>query len=499
MCDSNRSGAVFYDDPDEYGVLAGCSRLLFERSNSIIPMKHHPSILIVDDSAAMRSALALTLRSTSLDLDQAENGVVGLKTALTKPYDLIITDVDMPTMNGFDFCKALKANPDTSRIPVVILSSHDKESDIESGFEAGAAAYVSKTNAQLQLPMVIENLIKKARLLKKRVILVVDDSPLITSIVQKGLLDEGFDVITAQNGLQALDLLKTHRPDLILSDLNMPIMDGLTFCKTLRHHPDFHTIPFVCMSSESDRYRMRQMLQSGAATYIVKPFNIDQLVIMVEKLLSDHFQLILKERERLQTERHAMLGSISSLVQALEARDQYTRGHSEDVSKIAVELARLMNVSTEELENIAIAARLHDIGKIGVRDEVLLKPGKLTDAEFAMIKRHPLVGAKILSPIPSLEKAIPIVLSHHERFDGRGYPEGLKGNNIPFWARVTAVADTYHALTSNRPYRTSLPQEKALQIISDVSGTQLCPESVNLFLTWMQTQADGKKPTVEAA
>jgi len=228
------------------------------------------------------------------------------------------------------------------------------------------------------------------------------------------------------------------------------------------------------------------MLQSGAATYIVKPFNVDQLIIMVEKLLSDHFQLILKDRERLETESQAMLASISSLVQALEARDQYTRGHSEDVSKICIELAKRMNVAQDELEDIAIAARLHDIGKIGVRDDVLLKPGKLTDSEFAMIKRHPVVGAKILEPIPRLEKVIPIVLSHHERFDGKGYPEGLKGKNIPFWARVTAVADTFDALTSNRPYRDSLPREKALQIIADVRGTQLCPESVDLFLGWIQ-------------
>lgn len=450
-------------------------------------MKHPPRILVVDDSAAMRNALVRTLRSLSPDLDQAENGRMGLETAQQKPYDLIITDVDMPVMDGFAFCKALKSNPKINGIPVIILSSHDKESDIENGFEVGASAYVSKTHAQQQLPGVVENLLEKASLLKKRLVMVVDDSQLIINIVQKGLQKEGFDVITARDGKEALAVLEKDKPDLIISDLNMPVMDGMTFCRTLRQNPEHAVIPFVCMSSESDRFRMRQMLQSGAATYIVKPFNVDQLIIMVEKLLSDHFQLILKERERLETERQAMLASISSLVQALEARDQYTRGHSEDVSMIAIELAKRMNVSDDELEDIAIAARLHDIGKIGVRDDVLLKPGKLTDVEFAMIKRHPVVGAKILSPIPSLEKAIPIVMSHHERFDGKGYPEGLKGTNIPFWARVTAVADTYHALTSNRPYRNSLPKEKALQIISDVRGTQLCPESVDLFLEWIES------------
>ncbi len=457
-------------------------------------MDNQPRILVVDDSSAMRSALVRTLRSLNPVLDQAENGRVGFEKAVHNAYDLIITDVDMPEMDGFTLCGALKSSHKNNGVPVIILSSHDKESDIEHGFEVGASAYVSKTSAQQQLPHVVKSLLQKASLLRKRLVLVVDDSRIIINIIKKGFEKEGFSVLTAENGKVALEILAEHTPDLIISDLNMPVMDGLSFCKTLRINPKFSSIPFVAMSSESDRFRMRQMLQSGAATYIVKPFNVDQLIIMVEKLLSDHVQLILKEKERLQTERHAMLGSISSLVQALEARDQYTRGHSEAVgemvSKIAVKMANELNVGQGELEDIEIAARLHDIGKIGVRDDVLLKPGKLTDAEFAMIKRHPVVGAKILKPIQSLEKAIPIVMSHHERFDGKGYPEGLSGTKIPFWARVTAVADTYHALTSDRPYRNGLPQGKALQIISDVRETQLCPECVDLFLSWVPKIAD---------
>lgn len=448
-------------------------------------MEKSSRILIVDDSTAMRSALIKTLRSFEADIDQAENGQLGLEMASQKKYDLIITDVDMPVMDGFTLCRKLRANPNVNGTPVIILSSHDKDSDIEHGFELGASAYVSKTNAQEQLPHVIEGLLEKISLLHRRLVMVVDDSEIIRNIIKKGLIKESFEVITAENGNAALNLLNEAKPDLIICDLNMPVMDGLDFCRTIRKTPAISSIPFVAMSKESDRYKLRHMLQSGAATYIIKPFNIDQLVIMVEKLLSDHFQLMLKERERLESDRQAMLGSISSLVQALEARDQYTRGHSEAVSEICTILAKRMHVGQEELENITIAARLHDVGKIGVRDDILLKPGRLTDAEFAIIKRHPVVGAKILAPIQSLEKAIPIVLSHHERFDGKGYPEGLKGLDIPFWARVTAVADTYHALTSDRPYRQGLPKEKGFQIIADARGTQLCPECVDLFLDWI--------------
>jgi response regulator RpfG family c-di-GMP phosphodiesterase len=449
------------------------------------PMEKSSRILIVDDSTAMRSALIRTLRSLEADIEQAENGQLGLEKANNNKYDLIITDVDMPVMDGFTFCRELRASPNVNGTPVIILSSHDKDSDIEHGFELGASAYVSKTNAQEQLPQVIEGLLEKASLLHQRLVMVVDDSDIIRNIIKDGLVKEGFEVVTAENGKIALDFLNNCKPDLIISDLNMPVMGGPEFCRNIRNTPGISSIPFVAMSKESDRYKLRHMLQSGAATYIIKPFNIDQLVITVEKLLSDHFQLMLKERERLESDRQAMLGSISSLVQALEARDQYTRGHSEEVSEICTELAIKLNVDQEDLENITIAARLHDVGKIGVRDDILLKPGKLTDAEFAIIKRHPLVGSKILAPIESLKKAIPIVLSHHERFDGKGYPEGLKGLDIPFWARVTAVADTYHALTSDRPYRQGMPQEKAFQIIADARGTQLCPECVDLFLDWI--------------
>jgi len=129
-----------------------------------------------------------------------------------------------------------------------------------------------------------------------------------------------------------------------------------------------------------------------------------------------------------------------------------------------------------------LGGKLHDLGKIGVVDSVLLKPGKLSDEEFAIIKRHPVIGADILRPVPSLAKILPIVLYHHERIDGKGYPEGLKGDRIPLWARITAVGDTYHALTSDRPYRAGMDREKALQIIESASGTQLCPDCVEIFL-----------------
>lgn len=185
-----------------------------------------------------------------------------------------------------------------------------------------------------------------------------------------------------------------------------------------------------------------------------------------------------------------MLGSIASLISALEARDPYTRGHSETVARIVSGIATLMGLSKQQTETITIGGRLHDIGKIGVRDDILFKPGPLTPREFEIIKQHPVIGANILKPISSLKEIVSIVLYHHERPDGKGYPYGLSALQIPLWASMVSVADTYAALRSKRPYQSPIPREQAIQIIQEVRGTQLCPECVDLFLKWIELDQD---------
>jgi putative two-component system response regulator len=440
-------------------------------------------ILIVDDSAVVRSVLSKELLRSGVEVTQAENGQQAVDIALRKEFDLIITDVEMPVMDGIELCRKLKLNPRTQQIPIVILSSLDSDEDIKRGYKAGATTYITKAQAKESLIETIETVLQKSTFQRGRLILVVDDSNTIRTLVEKGLKEVGFEVVKAENGRSALELLqRERRPDLILSDIDMPVMNGEEFCRTVHTDPVLATIPFVVMSANNDRPIMRRMLQLGADSYLVKPFNIDQLVITVEKLLSDKLLLLHKEKERLEIEQRLILASITSLCCALEARDSYTRGHSEAVSYIATRMAAEMGMSIDDVEHVKLGGKLHDLGKIGVVDSVLLKPGKLSDEEFAIIKRHPVIGAEILRPVPSLSKILPIVYYHHERMDGKGYPEGLKGDKIPLWARITAVGDTYHALTSDRPYRKGMEKDKALQIIEEVSGTQLCPDCVEVFL-----------------
>ena len=317
-------------------------------------------------------------------------------------------------------------------------------------------------------------------------ILVVDDSNSVRVALQEGLAKEGYRVRTAKNGRDALERIAKKPPNLILSDVYMPEMDGLELCAALRANSLYAAIPFVVMSTENHIGNMRQMLKFGAAAFIIKPFNIEQLMMTLNTIGSYEFLLLLKEKERLDGEQKLLLAGITSLVKALEARDSYTRGHSERVSLILSGLVKHAGGTPYDIGRARMAGRLHDIGKIGIRDNVLSKPGRLNYDEFEHIQQHPTIGASIIRTIPSFADILPVVFSHHERMDGNGYPQGLNGPYIPLWARMTAVADTYDALTSDRPYRKGMPHDKALHVIKAAAGAQLCPECVHLLLDWFK-------------
>ncbi|MEW6079715.1 MAG: response regulator [Thermodesulfobacteriota bacterium] len=446
--------------------------------------KPKPSILVIDDSAAIRHRLIKLLEPLNASFEQAENGRQALDIINSKPFDIILTDIEMPEMNGIELCRRLKKKDDTRDIPVVVVSSLDSEEDIEKGFEVGATYYIAKNDVYTDLYNVVEGILFRSNRNSNQIILVVDDSATIRNIVERGLKSAGFKVMIAENGRRAMEILADHIPDLILSDIDMPEMNGFEFCETVHADQRFSGIPFIVMSAKNDRGHMNRMLQHGAASYVTKPFNIDSLVLQIEEVLSNQFRLLLKERERLETERNLIIASISSLISALEARDPYTKGHSEVVGRIVSGMLAMTGASKKEIESAHIGGRLHDIGKIGVRDSVLLKSGPLTDIELAHIMEHPLKGAEIIKNIPSLSGTLDTVMYHHERMDGNGYPEGLKGSDIPLLARMTAVADTYHALSSDRPYRAATSHDRALQIIEDARDTQLCPDCIKLFMEW---------------
>lgn len=319
-------------------------------------------------------------------------------------------------------------------------------------------------------------------------ILVVDDEKMMRELVSERLRIEGYSVEEAENGEQALKMIHSGEFDLLLTDLNMPVLNGLQLLGKLS---DNHDLATVVMSGQGDLETAVYAMRLGASDYIFKPINFRILIHtiesalkkrMMEKALVDYQENLEKKvLEQTGIINDFYLRSIQSLVKALEAKDSYTKGHSERVTFYSVELARAMG-DTVDIEKLESAGILHDLGKIGIPETILNKPGRLNEDEFLFVKEHPSLGVQILEPIESLRNVFPVVMHHHERFDGKGYPSGLKGGSIPVEARILAIADTYDAMTSNRAYRNALSSDRAIVEISRCSGSQFDPDLARLFI-----------------
>lgn len=448
-----------------------------------------PVILVVDDQQHMRSLISSLLAPLQAEISEAENGMMALD-LLRKggKYDLILTDIAMPEMDGYAFCSEVKKDERLQRIPVIMISTFDSDASVEQGFDSGASAFISKTVLREQLLEVTNRVLERSRFFSDKKILLVDSSPVVVRVVKDHLSQSGFTVGCVRNGTEALNKLARDRFDLIIADLHIPEMQQLHFIERLRADDRLRSIPLMVMHASASRQETRELMNRGVVAFISKPFHPEELIVLLDRIFSEQYQLLRKENEMLARERELMIGSIASLAQALEARDPCTMGHSDSVATIVTGMARYAGVGDDDLKTLEIAARLHDIGKIGISDEVLLKKGKLTCEEFDHIKSHPETGARILHTVEVFKDIIPTVLHHHERYDGNGYPHGLSGENIPFWARMTAVADTFDAMTSDRPYREGIPVDTAIGIIRQESGSQFCPACVALFLQWAEEQ-----------
>jgi HD-GYP domain-containing protein (c-di-GMP phosphodiesterase class II) len=246
------------------------------------------------------------------------------------------------------------------------------------------------------------------------------------------------------------------------------------------------------MSANAELDTAVHALKMGACDYITKPFNFDVLLITIENALRkkdlerqlDDYRANLEEKVKAQTDiiNSMYVRSIDAMIKALEAKDFYTRGHSQRVTLYSLAIGEELGMTRQELEDLHRASVLHDLGKIGVREAVLNKPGKLTEEEFADIVRHPETAVRILEPIPFFRPLLPAILHHHERFDGKGYPARLTGRTIPVASRIMTIADTFDAMTSTRAYRNALPVVDAIAEIRRCSGTQFDPDIVPAFL-----------------
>ena len=321
-------------------------------------------------------------------------------------------------------------------------------------------------------------------------VLVVDDEEPIRSALKKFLAQQQFESYAAASGEEALNLLRRHKIALMLCDIRMPGTSGVDLVpQALDIEPD---LAILMLTAVNDATSAALCMQRGALDYLTKPIELADLARAVQRALKRRDTLLesrelnrwLKEevttrtaelhRERQKLERISV-ATLEALVNALEAKDPYMRGHSARVADMSATIAAQLGLPDDEVEHVRVAGRLHDVGKIGTREAVLNKEGPLTPEEFEHVQQHVIIGSQILAPLPHLEHIIPMVRSHHERWDGTGYPDGVRGEQIPLGARIIGVAEVYDALCTARPYQNKLTPEEAIERIADLVGTVVDP------------------------
>jgi putative two-component system response regulator len=307
------------------------------------------------------------------------------------------------------------------------------------------------------------------------VILVVEDNDVLRQGVQLLLEGDGFRVLSASNGVHALEHMESISPDLILSDISMPEMDGYALFDAVRARAEWVTIPFIFLTARGGQDDVFAGKKLGAEDYLIKPVNRQELITTVRSRLARSQELLLAQLQQ------AYEASLIMLSSAIELRDRYTRGHVERVRDYSTILGQQMGLNPVHINTLQFGSILHDIGKIYISENILLKPGQLNEEEWAEMRKHPVVGADLLQNIPYLSSAVPIIRHHHERWDGEGYPDGLAGEEIPLLARVVALVDSLDAMTTTRVYQPPCTPDQAYRDILNSSGSHYDPQIVEVF------------------
>ena len=318
-------------------------------------------------------------------------------------------------------------------------------------------------------------------------VLIVDDEYSGRQTLESILDGEGYNIEMAENGLEAIEKAKQLLPDVILLDVMMPGMTGFEVCQYIRNDPLVAEIPIIILTALDDRDSLLNALKAGADDFISKPFDRFELrarLLGITRL--NRYHKLVKERTSLVEANNQLLFAYEATIEgwshAMDLRDKETEGHSRRVTELTLQLAKEFGMSDDELLHIRRGALLHDMGKLGIPDSILHKPSTLSDEEWAVMRKHPQFAYDMLYSIEYLRPALDIPYCHHEKWDGSGYPRGLKNDEIPLSARLFAIVDVWDALTSNRPYRSAWTQEEALSYIQEQSGKHFDPQVVDMFL-----------------
>jgi len=289
-------------------------------------------------------------------------------------------------------------------------------------------------------------------------VLVVDDVAANVELLRKWLTREGYSVVTASDGEEALEMVESTHPDLVLMDVMMPKLNGYDVCERIKRNPATRLTPVVLITALHERERKIEGINAGADDFLTKPVDPHELKARASSLV---------RLKRYTDDLDSAESVIMSLALVIEARDAYTDGHCQRLAAYATSLGSALRLSEDEIAALFRGGYLHDVGKVGIPDELLLKTGRLSDAEYCRIKEHPLIGDRLCGELRSLRQVRPIVRHHHERLDGSGYPDGLKGDEIPLLAQIMGIVDVYDAITTTRPYKAAATAEQAYVELMD--------------------------------
>ncbi|HEX8552315.1 MAG TPA: HD domain-containing phosphohydrolase [Abditibacteriaceae bacterium] len=336
-------------------------------------------------------------------------------------------------------------------------------------------------------------------ILKNARVLIVDDEPINVRLLQRILQNAGYhDIACVYDSREVLSFVEGETPDIVLLDWMMPHLNGLDVLRQLQHQECARYLPILVLTADVTAQTREEALAGGAKDFLTKPFDQAEVLLRVKNLLETRFlHLAQQEQNRSLEERvlertrdleNSQAEMLQRLAQAAEFRDDDTGQHTQRVGELAGRLAAVIGLDADTIALIRRAAPLHDVGKIGISDAILLKPGKLSPEEFVVMKTHAQIGAALLKDghSPLVQIAETIAFSHHERWDGGGYPQGLRGEEIPIEGRILAIVDVFDALTNERPYKKAWSVEQALEEIERNAGTQFDPAAVAAFLQMMR-------------